>query len=61
MFFWSVIYDRKTFIVQATVIMRVNYDSTVITIVNYDHKTFIVQATGEFGLQYMIFRKIKLH
>ncbi len=25
--------------------MIVNYDRTVITIVNYDHKTFIVQAT----------------
>jgi hypothetical protein len=25
--------------------MIINYDCTVITIVNYDHKTFIVQAT----------------
>jgi len=32
----SIIYDCKTFIVQAT----------VITIIDYDHKTFIVQATG---------------
>ncbi len=29
-----------------TVIMIVNYNHTVITIVNYDPKTFIVQATG---------------
>jgi hypothetical protein len=35
-----------SFIVQATVIMIVNYNCTVITIVNYDHKTFIVQATA---------------
>jgi hypothetical protein len=27
-------------------IMIVNYDRTVITIINYDHKTFIVLATG---------------
>ncbi len=27
----------------------VNYDFTVITIINYDRKTFIVQATGVFG------------
>ncbi len=43
---WSVIYDHKTFIVQATVITIVNYDHTVITIINYNNKTFIVQATG---------------
>ncbi len=30
----------------ATVIMIINYNCTVITIVNYDPKTFIVQATG---------------
>ncbi len=35
-----------SFIVLAIVIMIVNYNRTVITIVNYDHKTFIVQATG---------------
>ncbi len=34
-----------SFIVLATVIMIVNYDRTVITIINYIHKTFIVQAT----------------
>ncbi len=27
--------------------MIINYDRTVITIVNYGHETFIVQATGE--------------
>jgi len=27
--------------------MIVNYDCTIITIVNYDHKTFNVQAAGE--------------
>jgi hypothetical protein len=30
----SVIYERKTFIVQATVIAIVNYNRTAITIVN---------------------------
>ncbi len=36
-----------SFIVLATVIMIVNNEHTVITIViNYDPKTFIVQATG---------------
>ncbi len=30
----------------ATVIMIINYDCTVITIVNYHPKTFIEQATG---------------
>ena len=34
------------FIVEATVITIVNYNCTVIRIVNYDRKTFIVQATG---------------
>jgi hypothetical protein len=33
-------------IVLATVIKSVNYDRTVIMIINYDCKTFIVQATG---------------
>ncbi len=37
-------------IVLATVIMIVNYDCTVITIVNYNHKTFIVQATDVINL-----------
>ncbi len=31
----------------ATVTTIVNYNRTVITIVNYDPKTFIVQATGK--------------
>ncbi len=35
-----------SFIVLASVIMIVNYNHIVITIVNYDRKTFIVQATG---------------
>jgi len=35
-----------SFIVQATVIRIINYDSNVNPIVNYDHKTFIVPATG---------------
>jgi hypothetical protein len=35
-----------SFIVIATVIMIINNDCNVITIVNYGHKTFIVQATG---------------
>jgi hypothetical protein len=35
-----------SFIVLATVIMIVNYDHIVITIVNYDRKTFKVHATG---------------
>ncbi len=43
-------YDSRiviySFIVLATVIMIVNYNSAVITIVNYYPKTFIVQATG---------------
>jgi hypothetical protein len=43
-------YDSKiviySFIVLATVNMIINYDCTVITIVNYDRKTFIVQATS---------------
>jgi hypothetical protein len=39
----NVIYS---FIVMATVIMIVNDNCTVNTIVNYDPKTFIVQATG---------------
>ncbi len=30
----------------ATVITIVNYNRTVIMIINYDPKTFIVQATG---------------
>jgi hypothetical protein len=34
-----------SFIVLATVIMIINYNHTVITIVNYDPKPFIVQAT----------------
>ncbi len=34
-----------SFTVLAIVIMIVNYDHTVITIVNYNRKTFIVQAT----------------
>ncbi len=34
-----------SFIVLATVITIVNYDGTVIMIVNQDHKTFKVQAT----------------
>jgi hypothetical protein len=37
---------NHSFIVQATVIMIVNYDHAVITIVNYGHKKFIEQATG---------------
>jgi hypothetical protein len=32
-----------SFIVLAIVIMIVNYDSTVLSILNYDHKSFIVQ------------------
>ncbi len=36
-----------SFIVLATAIMMVNYDCTVITIVNYNGKTFIVQAQDE--------------
>ncbi len=54
---WSIIakariinYDSRiiiySFIVLATVTMIINYDRTVIEIVNYDRKTFIVQATG---------------
>ncbi len=39
----NVIYS---FIVMAIVIMIVNYDHTVITIINYDPKTFIVQVSG---------------
>jgi hypothetical protein len=35
-----------SFTVQATVIMILNYDRTVIMNVNYNHKTFIVQAIG---------------
>ena len=31
----------------ATVIMIINDDRTVITIINYDPKTFIVQARGK--------------
>jgi hypothetical protein len=31
--------------------MNVNYDHTVITIVNYDRKTFIAQATAYFKTQ----------
>jgi hypothetical protein len=38
----NVIYS---FIVMTTVIMIINDDCTVITIINYDPKTFIVQAT----------------
>ncbi len=42
-------YDSRiiiySFIVLATVIKIVNYNCTVIMIVNYDRKTFIVQAT----------------
>jgi hypothetical protein len=34
-----------SFIVQAAVITIVNYNHTVIAIVNYDRKTFIVQPT----------------
>ncbi len=34
------------FIVQAIVITIINYDRTVITIINDGHKIFIVQATG---------------
>ncbi len=41
---WGIIYYRKTFIVQAT----------VITIVNYDYNTFIVQATTDHKLQYWL-------
>ncbi len=48
MLFWSIIYDRKTFIVPATVITIINYDRTDITIVNYAHLTFKIQATGLF-------------
>ena len=44
-------YDTRiiinSFIVLATVIMIVNYDCAVITIINYDRKTFIVQATDQ--------------
>ena len=35
-----------SFIVPATVITIVNYNLTVIMIINYDRKTFIAQATG---------------
>jgi hypothetical protein len=35
-----------SFVVLATVITIVNYDHTVIMIINYNRKTFIVQATG---------------
>ena len=35
-----------SFIVIAFVIMIVNYNFTVVMIVNYDPQTFIVQATG---------------
>jgi hypothetical protein len=47
-------YDSRiviySFIELATVITIVNYNCTVIMIVNYDRKTFIVQATGVFVL-----------
>jgi len=36
----------RSFIALATVIMIINCDPTVITIIHYDCKTFIVQATG---------------
>ncbi len=43
-------YDSRiviySFIVLDTVIMIINYNHTVITIINYDRKPFIVQATG---------------
>jgi hypothetical protein len=38
-------YDRS-FKVQAIAIIIVNYDRTVVTIINYNCKTFIVHATG---------------
>jgi hypothetical protein len=38
-------YDHS-FIVQATVIKIINYNHTIIMIINSDRKTFIVQATG---------------
>jgi hypothetical protein len=34
-----------SFIVKVTLILIINYNRTVITIINYDPKTFIVQAT----------------
>ncbi len=37
---------NRSFIVQAIDIKIINYDCTVIMIVNYDRKSFIVQATG---------------
>jgi hypothetical protein len=47
-------YDSRiiiySFKVLATIIMIINCDRIVITIVNYDHKTFIVQATGLIGI-----------
>jgi hypothetical protein len=42
-------YDSRiiiyNYIILATVIMILNYDRTVITIINYNPKSFIVQAT----------------
>jgi hypothetical protein len=50
-------YDSRiviySFIVLATVIMIVNCNRTVITIVNYDRKTFIIQATGQSGPEHL--------
>ncbi len=42
-----------SFIVVATVIMIINYDRTVIKIVNCDRKTFIVQATGHNVIKFL--------
>ncbi len=38
--------NDNSFTVLSTVLMIINYNCTVITIVNYDQATFIVQATG---------------
>ncbi len=40
-----------SFIVLVTVITIVNYNHTVLMIINYDRKTFIVQAIGQTGGQ----------
>jgi hypothetical protein len=37
---------NHSFIVQASAITFVDYNYTVIMILNYEHRTFIVQATG---------------
>ncbi len=37
-----------TVLLLATVIIIINYDCTVIAIVNYNHETFKVQAMGDY-------------